>query len=152
MKRALASIAMMTAAISAQAETLGAVNSAWSLVKDHQIIIDVFDDPMVNGVTCYISRAKTGGVLGAVGLAEDKADASVACRQISEISFKGPIPRQEDVFTQKTSPLFKQLHVIRVVDQGRKTLVYMVYSDRLIDGSPKNSVTAVPVGVAIPMK
>lgn len=106
----------------------------------------------IQGVSCYVSRAKTGGITGAIGLAEDKSNASIACRQIGEISFKEPIKKQEDVFSTSTSILFKKLKVIRMVDPKRQTLTYLTYSERLIDGSPQNSITAVPVGKPIPIK
>ena len=108
----------------------------------------------VGGVTCYVSRAKTGGLKGAVGLAEDKAEASIACRQVGPVSFSKPLPLQEEIFNERLSVLFKKLRVVRMVDKQRNTLVYLTYSDRVIDGSPKNSVTAVPVdrGTVIPVK
>jgi CreA protein len=137
----------------AYAEEIGSVDTAFKLVgANHKIVMDVFDDPMVAGVSCYISRAKTGGLKGTFGLAEDTSDASVACRQVGPISFNGKIPQQAEVFSQSSSILFKKNRVIRVVDQKHQTLVYMIYSDKLIDGSPKNSITAVPVGKPIPVK
>ncbi|MEO6271491.1 MAG: CreA family protein [Lautropia sp.] len=122
------------------------------LGKDDRVVVEAFDDPKVQGVTCFVSRARTGGVKGTIGLAEDTSDASIACRQIGDtISFTGKLPAQEDVFTQRTSILFKRLHVVRIVDRKRNTLVYLTYSDRLIDGSPKNAVTAVAVPAASPI-
>ena len=105
-------------------------------------------------MTCYVSRAKTGGVTGALGLAEDKAEASIACRQVGPISIPKPIPGQEEIFNERISLVFKKLRIVRMVDTQRHTLVYLTYSDRLIDGSPQNSVTAVPVDRAtvIPVK
>ena len=113
-------------------EEIGAVDTAFKLIgANHKIVMEVFDDPLVNGVSCYISRAKTGGVSGVLGLAEDKAEASVACRQVGLVEFKGPIPKQAEVFNQSTSILFKKIRVVRVADTKRQTLVYMVYSDML---------------------
>ena len=103
----------------------------------------MFGDPKVAGVACYLSRAKTGGIGGALGLAEDKAEASIACRQVGDIRISTALPRQEEVFSEKTSILFKRQRVVRMVDSKRNALVYLTYSDRLIEGSPKNSVTAV---------
>jgi CreA protein len=139
----------------ASAETIGSVDTAFKLIgPDHKVVVEVFDDPLVGGVSCYLSRAKTGGIRGAVGLAEDKADSSVACRQVGALSFTGKVPRQEEVFTERASIFFKHVRVVRMVDARRNALVYLVYSDRLIDGSPKNSVTAVPVPAnqPIPLK
>jgi CreA protein len=139
----------------ATAETVGEVSTAFKLIgPNHKVVVEVFDDPKVGGVSCYLSRSKTGGVSGALGLAEDKAESSVACRQVGLISFNGTLPRQEEVFSERASILFKHVRVVRMVDSKRNALVYLVYSDRLIDGSPKNSVTAVPVPLnqAIPVK
>jgi CreA protein len=136
----------------ARAETVGEVDTAFILIgPDHKIVIDAYDDPKVNGVACYVSRAKTGGIKGALGLAEDKAEASIACRQIGPISFPKPIPEQEEMYSERISLVFKKLRVIRMVDKKRNTLVYLTYSDRLIDGYPQNSVTAVAVDRAIPI-
>jgi CreA protein len=115
------------------------------------VVIDAYDDPKVAGVTCYVSRAKTGGIQGGLGLAEDKAEASIACRQVGPISFAKPLKQQEEVFNQSLSVLFKKLRVVRMVDKQRNTLVYLTYSDKLVDGSPKNAVTAVPVDRANPI-
>ena len=144
-----------TAASMAGAETVGDVDTAFKLIgPDHKIVVDAYDDPRVNGVTCYVSRAKTGGVSGALGLAEDKAEASIACRQVGPIGFTGPLPKREEVYAERQSILFKRLRVVRMVDAKRNTLIYLTYSDKLIDGSPQNAVTAVPVDRAtpIPMK
>jgi CreA protein len=149
--RWLALAAMMGVAM-ARAETIGDVDTAFQwLGPDHKIVVEAYDDPKVNGVACYVSRAKTGGIKGALGIAEDKAEASIACRQIGPISFPQPLPREEDVFSQRLSILFKRLHIVRMVDPKRNALVYLTYSDKLVDGSPKNSVTAVPVGRETPI-
>jgi CreA protein len=138
--------ATLAAAPYANAETIGSVDTVFKLIgPDHKIVVEVFDDPKVGGVSCYLSRAKTGGLKGAVGLAEDKAESSVACRQVGQLAFPAKLPRQEEVFSERASVFFKHVRVVRMVDPKRNALVYLVYSDRLIDGSPKNSVTAVPV-------
>jgi len=155
-KRILVSMAAaLLASNSAAAETVGAVTTVWKLLgANHKVVVEAYDDPRVPGVTCYVSRAKTGGISGAVGLAEDVAEASIACRQVGPINFKGGLPLQEDVFTERMSVLFKRLHVVRMVDPARNVLVYLTYSDKLIEGSPQNSVTAVAVDRAlrIPVK
>ena len=118
---------------------------------DHKIVIDAHDDPKVGGVTCYVARAKTGGIKGGLGLAEDKSEASIACRQVGPISFAKPLAAQEEVFSERISLVFKKLRIVRMVDRPRNTLVYLTYSDRVIEGSPQNSVTAVPVDRATPI-
>lgn len=152
MKKILTLAALLSAALAASAETVGDVSTTFKLLSPNdKIVVDVFDDPEVEGVACYLSHAKTGGYKGALGLAEDTSDASVACRQIGPISFKGKIPSQEEVFNARSSFLFKHVRVVRMVDGKRNTLVYLVYSDKIIEGSPKNSVTAVPVPATQPI-
>jgi CreA protein len=153
--KAALSLALSGLVLSAAAETVGSVDTVFKLIgPDHKIVVEVFDDPKVAGVSCYLSRAKTGGIKGAVGLAEDKSDSSVACRQVGAVGFRGTVPRQEEVFNERASIFFKHVRVVRMVDAKRNALVYLVYSDRVIEGSPKNSVTAVPVPAnqPIPLK
>lgn len=143
------------AATGVAAEPIGEVDTVFQWIgPDHKILVDAFEDPKVAGVACYVSRAKTGGIKGGLGLAEDKAEAAIACRQVGPISFAKPIAQQEEVFNERISLVFKKLRVVRMVDKKRNTLVYMTYSDRVIEGSPQNSVTAVPVDrmTPIPMK
>lgn len=137
---------------SAMAETVGEVSTVWKLIgPNHKVVVEAYDDPKVDGVTCYVSRAKTGGIAGAVGLAEDLAEASIACRQVGPIRFREPLKAQEEVFSERLSVLFKRLQVVRIADPRRNVLVYLTYSDKLIEGSPQNSVTAVPVERATPI-
>ena len=139
----------------ASAQQIGEVSTVFKLLSPNdKIVVDAYDDPKVGGITCYVSRAKTGGYKGALGLAEDKSEASIACRQTGPITFAKPLDAQEDVLTERISLVFKKLRVVRIVDAPRNTLVYLTYSDRLIEGSPQNSVTAVPVdrSVKIPLK
>ena len=146
MRHAAIGIALSAAFQFAHAETIGSVDTVFKLIgPDHKIVVEVFDDPKVGGVSCYLSRAKTGGIKGAIGLAEDTSDSSVACRQVGALSFSGKVPRQEEVFSERSSIFFKHTRVVRMVDPKRNALVYLVYSDKLVEGSPKNSVTAVPV-------
>ena len=138
--------------IGARAEQVGDVDTAFKLIgPDHKIVVEAYDDPKVSGVTCYVSRAKTGGVSGALGLAEDKSEASIACRQVGPVTVTQPLPRREEVFSERLSVLFKRLRVVRMVDPKRNTLVYLTYSDLLVDGSPKNSITAVPIDRSTPI-
>jgi CreA protein len=154
MKR-LPLVALLAFAVAAHAERIGEVDTVFKLIgPDHKIVVDAHDDPSVKGVTCYVSRAKTGGIKGGLGLAEDRAEASIACRQTGPISFPGPVKQKEEMFSERISLVFKRLRVVRMVDVPRNTLVYLTYSDRVIEGSPQNSVTAVPVdrGTPIPVR
>ena len=136
-----------------QAETVGAVDTVFKFIgRNHQVVVEVFDDPKVEGVSCYVSRARTGGIKGSLGLAEDTSDASVACRQVGEITLLEPLRQQEEVFSQSASILFKKVRIVRMADVKRNTLVYLVYSDKLIEGSPQNNVTAVPVPRSTPLQ
>jgi CreA protein len=146
---------LCAAAAAAHAEPIGEVDTVFKLIgPDHKIVVDAYDDPRVNGVACYVSRAKTGGIKGALGVAEDKAEASIACRQVGPISFPKPLPKQEEVFNERISLVFKKLRIVRMVDAKRNALVYLTYSDRVIEGSPQNAVTAVAVdrGTPIPVR
>jgi len=119
-------------------------NFRW-LGPNDRIAVDGVDDPKVQGVACHISRAVTGGIKGALGVAEDTSDASIACRQIGPIKMTADLKNGEQVFDERRSLLFKQLHVVRFYDRGRNVLVYVSYSDRVMAGSPKNSISSVPV-------
>ena len=152
---AAAAALLAAAAAGARAEPIGSVDTVFKLIgPDHKIVVEAYDDPKVAGVTCYVSHAKTGGIKGALGLAEDKSDASIACRQVGPVSVKAPLRQQEEVFNERLSLLFKRLRIVRMVDRARNTLVYLTYSDRLIEGSPQNAVTAVAVdrGTPIPVR
>jgi CreA protein len=145
-------VALLAIASAVHAESVGEVDTVFKLIgPDHKIVVDAYDDPEVKGVTCYVSRAKTGGIKGGLGLAEDKAEASIACRQTGPISFAKPLKRQDEMFSERISLVFKRLRVVRMVDSARNTLVYLTYSDRVIEGSPQNSVTAVPVDRTMPI-
>jgi len=119
-------------------------NFRW-LGPNDRIAVDGFDDPKVQGVACHVSRAVTGGIKGALGLAEDTSDASIACRQVGPIKITSDLKDGETVFDERRSLLFKQLHVVRFYDRSRNVLVYVSYSDRVLAGSPKNSISTVPI-------
>ena len=139
---------------SVQGEEVGSVNTNFRVTGSDRVVVEAYDDPQVQGVTCYVSRARTGGVKGTLGIAEDPTEASIACRQVGDIHFSGPLKKQADVFSVSMSLIFKSLHVVRVVDAKRNALVYLTYSDRVVSGSAKNSVSAVPMptGTTIPLK
>ena len=149
----LLSASLLAACSMASSEEVGEVSTVFKFIgPNHKIVVDAYDDPRVKGVTCYVSRAKTGGIKGGLGLAEDRAESSIACRQTGPISFEAkPLDQQEEIYSERQSLIFKKLRVVRMVDAKRNTLVYLTYSDRVIEGYPQNSVTAVPVPVSTPI-
>lgn len=150
LNKILSVLLLMTLTSPLPAEQLGSVSTKFRVLgPNDKVVIEAFDDPEVPGVTCYLSRAKTGGMSGAVGLAEDTSDASIACRQTGPVTLPSDIKNKqrdgEEVFKQRTSILFKTMQVVRFYDAKRNTLIYLTYSDKLVEGSPKNSITAVPL-------
>jgi CreA protein len=126
--------------------TTGQVSTRFRwLGPNDRIVVDGFDDPKVQGVACHISRAVTGGVKGELGFAEDTSDASIACRQVGPIRIAADLKDGESVFDERRSLVFKRLHVVRFYDRARNVLVYVSYSDRVLEGSPKNSISSVPI-------
>ena len=139
-------LVLLPLAMGAAAEEIGQVSTVFKWVgPNDKIVVEAFDDPKVEGVTCYLSRAKTGGVKGGLGLAEDRAEASIACRQVGPIHVPDNLKDGEEVFKERTSLVFKTMQVVRFFDKKRNTLVYLVYSDRVIEGRPQNAVTAIPI-------
>lgn len=128
------------------AETVGCVTTAWKLIgANHQVCVDAFSDPKIPGVTCHVSQAKTGGISGTLGLAQDPSQFSLACRQTGPITMPEKLPSDEAVFSEDTSILFKETRVMRLWDAAHNTLVYVAISRKLIDGAPANSISTVPV-------
>jgi CreA protein len=153
MRRALfltfLSLLTVSSASSAWAEEIGSVGYRFKwLGPNDKIVIEAFDDPEVPGVTCYMSHARTGGLKGAIGLAEDPGEASIACRQVGPVdeSKLGQLRNPHEVFSERASLIFKSTQVTRFWDAKRKALVYLVYTDRIIEGSPRNSISVVPLG------
>jgi len=152
MNRIVAALALLCALVPfAHAEKIGSVNTEWKLTGSHKLVVEAFDDPKVDGVSCFVAKPERGGVAGAFGVAEEVSDVSIACRQVGPIRFKEPVPVQEDAFSERRSIIFKTLHVVRMVDLKRNTLVYLTYTDKIISGSAKNSVTAVTVERSTPI-
>ena len=128
------------------AEEIGSVDTKFNFLgPDHKIVIEAFDDPKIEGVTCHLSRSKKGGLKGMVGLAEDSSDASIACRQVGPVRLPAELEEGEQVFKESRSLVFKKLQVVRFFDKKRNTLIYLVYSDKVIEGSPKNAISTVPI-------
>ncbi len=150
MRNILLATALCCLFAAATAEEIGTVNTKFKWFgPNDKIAVEVFDDKDVPGVACYLSRAKTGGIKGAIGVAEDTSDASIACRQIGPIRLTDEIRAGkadgEEVFKKRTSLIFKSMQVVRFFDARRNVLVYLTYSDRIIEGSPKNSISVVPI-------
>ncbi len=141
-------LVLMGLNVTAHSEEIGEVTTVFKLLSPNsKIVIEAFDDPDVAGVTCHVSKAKTGGIKGAVGLAEDPSEASIACRQMGPIDTSkiAELKNGDVVFKENRSLIFKTLQVVRFFDKKRNVLIYLVYSDKLIDGSPKNSISTVPI-------
>ncbi len=117
------------------------------LLFPDKVIVHAFDDPKVKGVTCYLSVVETGGVKGAIGLAEDPNQTSIACRQTGEIVV-GSIERSKEgevVFSEKQSLFFKHLKVRRIYDEPKKVILYVAFSERILDGSYETGISAIPL-------
>ena len=135
-----------SAANFATAETIGCVTTEWKLLgANHKICVEAFADAKVPGVTCHVSQARTGGVAGSLGLAQDPSQFSLACRQTGPIVVPAKLPKDEVVFSEDTSLHFKETRVVRLWDETNHTLVYLAISRKLIDGAPANSISTVPV-------
>ncbi|WP_338560942.1 protein CreA [Erwinia sp. E_sp_B04_7] len=150
MKKLLIVTSVVLASVSAHAEQVGSVDTVFKMFgPDHKIVVEAFDDPDVKNVTCYLSRAKTGGIKGGLGLAEDTSDAAISCQQVGPVELSEKVAKGkaegEVVFRQRTSLIFKKLQVVRFYDQKRHALIYLSYSDKVVDGSPKNALSAVPI-------
>src|SRR3546814_18401510 len=116
--------AALVVAAPAFADEVGEVSTAFKLLgANHKIVVEAFDDPGVEGVSCFVSRAKTGGISGSLGLAEDTSGASIACRQTGPVAFKGALEEGERVFRERNSVPFTTMQVVRFYDQKRNTLV-----------------------------
>ena len=128
------------------AEEIGSVDTEFKwLGPDHKIVVEAFDDPKIEGITCHLSRSKKGGFKGMVGLAEETSDASIACRQVGPIRVIGELKEGERVFSESRSLIFKSLQVVRFFDKKRQTYIYLAYSDRLIEGSPQHAISTVSI-------
>jgi len=150
MKKLLIITSVIFSSFAVQAEEVGSVDTVFKILgPDHKIVVEAFDDPDVKNVTCYISRAKTGGIKGGLGLAEDTSDAAISCQQVGPVELSDSIARNksegEVVFRKRTSLVFKKLQVVRFYDKKRNTLIYLSYSDKIVNGSPKNALSAVPI-------
>lgn len=148
MKKTLAYCALFLVfyTLSAQSEEIGCITTSWKLIgSNNKVCVQAFDDPKVQGVACHISQARTGGIAGTFGVAEDPSQFSIACRQVGPIIVDGKLPEEETAFSEDTSIFFKETKVSRLFDAKRNTLVYVAISRKLIEGAPANSISTVPI-------
>ena len=146
MKSLLPLLAALVVAPATQAEEIECATTAWKLIgANHRVCVSAYDDPKIPGVTCHISQARTGGVKGSLGLAEDPSQFSLACRQIGPITLPAKLPDDEVVFTEDTSLLFKETKIHRFIDRKRNVLIYLAISRRVIEGAPANAISTVPI-------
>ncbi len=139
-------VLLALAAGGAVADEVGCVTTTWKLIgANHKVCVEAFHDAKVPGVTCHVSQARTGGVSGSLGLAQDPSQFSLACRQTGPISLPARLPESETVFSEDTSLVFKETRIVRLFDKDNNTLVYLAISRKLIEGAPANSISTVPV-------
>lgn len=136
----------LAATLPAAAEEIDCVTTTWKLIgANHRICVNAYDDPKISGVTCHVSQARTGGVKGSLGLAEDPSQFSIACRQVGPISLPANLPEDEVVFSEDTSLLFKETKIHRFLDKKRNVLIYLAISRKVIEGAPANAISTVPI-------
>ncbi|HTT76406.1 MAG TPA: CreA family protein [Candidatus Binataceae bacterium] len=135
---------MALASCGPKPHVIGSVNTEFKLIgPDHKVIVESYEDPKIDGITIFVSESRTGGMKGALGVAEDTSNASVAVRQTGPIKVKEAFENGEDVLTERRSLLFKRMHVSRFWDAAHQSFVYVVWTDRIVTGSPQNSISAV---------
>lgn len=119
-------------------------STVWrALTPNDKLAVRVIEDPYIQGIACYFTIPERGGISGTLGVAEEVSDISISCQQVGPIVFKQKSKQGETVLTERRSFMFKKMRIVRGCDTGRNTLIYMVYSDKLMEGSPKNSTSAV---------
>jgi CreA protein len=130
----------------AMAEEIDCVTTTWKLIgANHRICVSAYDDPKIPGVACHVSQARTGGIKGSIGVAEDPSQFSLACRQIGPIVLPTKLADDEVIFTEDTSLLFKETKIHRMIDRKRNVLIYLAISRRIIEGAPANAISTVPI-------
>lgn len=150
MKKFILAAILAAFAFTGDYELVGSVNTSFRIFgKDDRIEVIAVKDPKVDGVTCYVSYAKKGGAKEIIGVEEDRSEASVSCVQTApKIIIKEEL-KKEDIFEKRSSLIFKKTHVVRLYDAVQGSLIYLVYSDKVIDGSPNNSISAIPCHQAV---
>lgn len=145
--------ALVFLSLAANADEIGSVDTSFRMFgPDNKIVVESLEDPEIKGITCYLARARTGGFSGAVGVAEDKTEVSISCLKTGLLSVTAELPQQEDIAKLSASVLFKKIHVVRMLDANRGVATYLTYSDKIVDGSPKNSLSAVKLDIPIRIK
>ncbi|MBA1157986.1 CreA family protein [Microvirga mediterraneensis] len=149
-------MAAVTGAAAQEPDLIFKKSTVWrALTPDDKLTVYGIDDPMVEGVACHYTTPERGGISGTFGVAEEVSDISLSCRQVGPVKFKQKFGQGDVVFSERRSLIFKKMQIVRGCDAKRNTLVYMVYSDRPIEGSPKNSTSTVPLmpwGTEVPPK
>ncbi|NIX76965.1 CreA family protein [Microvirga terricola] len=145
-----------TGALAQEPDLIFKKSTVWrALTPNDKLAVYGVDDPLVEGVACHYTTPEKGGLSGTFGVAEEVSDISLSCRQVGPVRFKGKFEQGDVVFSERRSLIFKKMQIVRGCDAKRNTLVYMVYSDRPIEGSPKNSTSTVPLmpwGTEAPQK
>ncbi len=142
----LVALLLATLALPACGEEIGCATTTWKLIgANHRVCVSAYDDPKIPGVTCHVSQARTGGVKGSFGLAEDPSQFSLACRQVGPITLPAKMPEDEIVFSENTSLIFKETSIHRFLDTRRNVLVYLAISRKVIEGAPANAISTVPI-------
>lgn len=143
---ALAFGAAVSPALAQEPDVIFKKSTVWrALTPDDKLVVYGIDDPVVEGVACHYTTPERGGISGTLGVAEEVSDISLACRQVGPVKFKEKFEQGAVVFSERRSFVFKRMRIVRGCDAKRNTLVYLVYSDRPIEGSPKNSTSTVPL-------
>jgi CreA protein len=142
-------VLLVTGGAAEAQERIGAVSTTFRMIgPNDKVVVDRYDDPKVENAACYVSRAETGGISGAVGLAEDPSRFSIACRAVGPLKILSEIDESKDgetVFSARTSAIFKSMQVTRFYDKTKHVLVYLVTSTKVVEGSPFNSISVVPM-------
>lgn len=144
---ALATVFILAAPASAQEPDLIFKRSTVFklLTPDHKLATYGLDDPLVDGISCHFTVPEKGGISGMFGVAEELSNASIACRQVGPVAFKGTFEQGDEMFRKRRSIFFKKMRIVRGCDTRRNVLVYLAYTDKLIEGSPQNSTSTVPI-------
>jgi CreA protein len=138
--------AFVLPAVAQEPDRIFSKSTVWRpLTPDDKLVVYGLDDPLVEGVACHYTTPERGGIKGTIGVAEEVSDISLACRQVGPVRFKEKFEQGDVVFSERRSLVFKRMRIVRGCDAKRNVLVYMVYSDRPIEGSPKNSTSSVPI-------